>query len=79
MEEYESVLCVKHEVFVYRIPARTSNRGYRLVARLRVYVEFTSKIFLTIVIGLLMPFGPVTALGFSCSQMSDIKMYIRAK
>jgi len=31
MEEYESVLCVKNEVFVYRIPARTSNRGYRCV------------------------------------------------
>jgi hypothetical protein len=29
MADYESVLCVKSEVFVYRIPARTSNRGYR--------------------------------------------------
>lgn len=29
MEDYESVLLVKSEVFVYRIPARTSNRGYR--------------------------------------------------
>ena len=27
--DYERVLCVKNEVFVYRIPARTSNRGYR--------------------------------------------------
>ncbi|KAK2163568.1 hypothetical protein LSH36_77g03006, partial [Paralvinella palmiformis] len=26
--EYESVLCIKNEVFVYQIPARTSNRGY---------------------------------------------------
>jgi len=34
MEEYESVLCVKSEVFVYRIPARTSNRGYRYVVYL---------------------------------------------
>jgi len=29
MADYESVLCVKNEVFVYQIPARTSNRGYR--------------------------------------------------
>lgn len=28
-ETYEQVLCVKHEVFVYRILARATNRGYR--------------------------------------------------
>jgi hypothetical protein len=27
--EYESVLLVKAEVFVYKIPPRTTNRGYR--------------------------------------------------
>ncbi|XP_055624447.1 NECAP-like protein CG9132 [Toxorhynchites rutilus septentrionalis] len=27
--EYESVVLVKHEVFVYKIPPRQSNRGYR--------------------------------------------------
>ncbi|XP_070560551.1 adaptin ear-binding coat-associated protein 2-like isoform X2 [Ptychodera flava] len=27
--EYESILCVKNEVFVYKIPPRPSNRGYR--------------------------------------------------
>jgi len=29
MAEYESVLLVKSEVFVYKIPPRTTNRGYR--------------------------------------------------
>ncbi|XP_072943610.1 NECAP-like protein CG9132 [Epargyreus clarus] len=29
METYESVLLVKNEVFVFKIPPRTSNRGYR--------------------------------------------------
>jgi len=47
MEDYESVLCVKNEVFVYRIPARTSNRGYRFVTTLRVFVGFVHSIFLS--------------------------------
>ncbi|XP_076321849.1 NECAP-like protein CG9132 isoform X2 [Tachypleus tridentatus] len=29
MDEYERVLLVKQEVFIYKIPPRTSNRGYR--------------------------------------------------
>ncbi|XP_013186471.1 NECAP-like protein CG9132 [Amyelois transitella] len=29
METYESVLLVKNEVFVFKIPPKTSNRGYR--------------------------------------------------
>jgi len=29
--EYESVLIVKPEVFIYKIPPRASNRGYRWV------------------------------------------------
>ncbi|CAG4909197.1 unnamed protein product [Colias eurytheme] len=29
METYESVLLVKNEVFVFKIPPRTTNRGYR--------------------------------------------------
>lgn len=33
MEDYESVLCVKNECFIYKIPPRTSNRGYRYVLR----------------------------------------------
>ncbi|KAK7093317.1 adaptin ear-binding coat-associated protein 1-like [Littorina saxatilis] len=28
-DNYESVICVKNEVFVYKIPPRPSNRGYR--------------------------------------------------
>lgn len=31
METYESVLLVKSEVFVFKIPPRPSNRGHRLV------------------------------------------------
>ncbi|EDO36330.1 predicted protein [Nematostella vectensis] len=27
--EYESILCVKNEVFIYKIPPRTTSRGYR--------------------------------------------------
>ncbi|XP_028393914.1 adaptin ear-binding coat-associated protein 1-like [Dendronephthya gigantea] len=27
--DYERILCVKNEVFVFRIPPRTTNRGYR--------------------------------------------------
>nr|CAH0104905.1 unnamed protein product [Daphnia galeata] len=29
MEDYEAILLVKQEVFVFKIPPRTSNRGYR--------------------------------------------------
>lgn len=29
MAEYETLVCSKHEAFVYKIPARVSNRGYR--------------------------------------------------
>ena len=29
--DYESILCVKPEVHVYKIPPRTTNRGYRWV------------------------------------------------
>uniref|UniRef100_A0A023GIG1 Putative necap endocytosis associated 1 n=1 Tax=Amblyomma triste TaxID=251400 RepID=A0A023GIG1_AMBTT len=29
MEDYESILLVKNEVFVYKIPPRATNRGYR--------------------------------------------------
>jgi hypothetical protein len=29
MESYESVVLIKQEVFVYKIPPRTTNRGYR--------------------------------------------------
>ena len=28
-EDYESVVCVKNEVQIYRIPPRSTNRGYR--------------------------------------------------
>lgn len=31
MATYESVVLVKHEVFVYKIPPRSTNRGYRYV------------------------------------------------
>lgn len=31
MESYESVILVKNEVFVFKIPPKTSNRGYRYV------------------------------------------------
>lgn len=34
--EYESVLLVKAEVFVYKIPPRTTNRGYRWGRREKV-------------------------------------------
>jgi len=36
MADYESVLCVKNEVFVYNIPPRQSNRGYRFVEEVLV-------------------------------------------
>ncbi|XP_046851085.1 adaptin ear-binding coat-associated protein 1-like [Xenia sp. Carnegie-2017] len=29
VNEYERILCVKNEVFVFRIPPRSTNRGYR--------------------------------------------------
>lgn len=29
MASYESVVLIKQEVFVYKIPPRSSNRGYR--------------------------------------------------
>ena len=51
MEDYESVLCVKNEVFVYRIPARTSNRGYRFASHLSSFVKFIDVTFVTIVVG----------------------------
>ena len=41
-EEYESVVCVKNEVQIYRIPPRTTNRGYRL-ARFPVFFFFFLK------------------------------------
>jgi len=33
MEDYEAILLVKQEVFVFKIPPRTSNRGYRYKIR----------------------------------------------
>ncbi|OCT71049.1 hypothetical protein XELAEV_18037958mg [Xenopus laevis] len=36
--DYESVLCVKPEVHVYRIPPRASNRGYSVVDSSRYFV-----------------------------------------
>ena len=38
MEDYESVLCVKNECFIYKIPPRTSNRGYRYPATFFEYI-----------------------------------------
>ena len=35
--DYERILCVKNEVFVFRIPPRTTNRGYRYVILCRIY------------------------------------------
>jgi len=29
MADYESILCVKNQVHVYKIPPRATNRGYR--------------------------------------------------
>ena len=36
--DYERILCVKNEVFVFRIPPRTTNRGYRYVIMCRIYI-----------------------------------------
>lgn len=30
MEDYESVLLVKNEVFIYKIPPLTTNKGYKV-------------------------------------------------
>lgn len=44
METYESVLLVKPEVFVFNIPPRASNRGYRLVGFVFTASHFRSSI-----------------------------------
>ena len=44
--EYERVVLVKPEVFVYRIPVRTTNRAYRysVISNLRIRNFFMLKI-----------------------------------
>lgn len=45
MDTYESVLLVKPEVFVFNIPPRSSNRGYRFVFLLSFHYQVAASVF----------------------------------
>lgn len=37
MSDYETVILVKPEAYVYQIPPRTTNRGYRYIIKMNVF------------------------------------------
>ena len=46
-DDFERVLCHKREVFVFRLPPKTSNRGYRLLSRMNYFLNYLNYLVIT--------------------------------